>query len=327
MMGIAWRVSFEEKAPTDARGRFDRKESEFRDRVTADGSSGFEAASGRYHLYVAWACPWAHRTLLARKLLGLEHAISFSVVHPIMDDEGAWWFRPEEGYEDPVNGADSLQEVYRRADPSYGGIGTVPVLWDRKRQTIVNNESREILRMLDTEFGAFQRNERTLLPAGMEASVDRILDQIYEPINNGVYRAGFARTQEAHAEAVTELFDALAHWDDVLARQRYLAGDVLTEADVCMFTTLLRFDSVYHYHFKCNLRRLVEFEHLWAYTREIHQMPGVRDTLDLNETKRHYYGSHKMLNPRGIIPLGPELDWDAPHGRDALRAAQPAQRR
>jgi glutathionyl-hydroquinone reductase len=253
-----------------------------------------------------------------RKLLGLEEAFSFSVVHPIMDGEGAWWFKPDEGYEDPINGAKSLQDIYKAADPRFAGVGTVPVLWDRKKNTIVNNESREIIRMMDTLFRDHQKNDVTFLPNGLEGEVDRVLDAIYDPINDGVYRSGFARTQEAYEEAVTQLFEALSHWEEVLSGQRYLAGDVLTEADWCLFTTLLRFDLVYHYHFKCNIRRLRDHPNLWAFTRELYQYPGVKDTLDLEETKLHYYGSHKGLNPRGIVPVGPELDLDEAHGRERL---------
>ncbi len=311
-------MGFEKKMVTDTKGRFKRKESEFRDQITADGSSGFKAEPDRYHLYVAWACPWAHRTLLMRKLLGLEDMVSYSVVHPLMDDQGAWLFDAGEGYEDPINGAGSLQDLYKMADPAFTGVGTVPTLWDKKKSTIVNNESREIIRMFDTQFKALQQKDVTFLPAGMEKNVDKALDKIYEPINNGVYRSGFARTQQAYEEAVTQLFDALAHWEEVLSRQRYLAGDVITEADWCMFTTLLRFDPVYHYHFKCNIKRLRDHPNLWAYTRELYQYPGVRDTVNMAETKKHYYGSHESLNPLGIVPVGPELDLDEPHGRDKV---------
>lgn len=311
-------VSFEQKAKTDAEGRFQRKQSEFRKQITTDGSSGFKAEPDRYHLYIAWACPWAHRTLLFRKLLGLEDVISFSVVHPVMDDEGAWWFDPENGYEDPINEVKSLQDVYKLANPSFDGVGTVPVLWDKKKGTIVNNESREIIRMLDTEFDAFKKNDVTFLPKGREREVDKRLDEIYDPINDGVYRTGFARTQAAYDEAVTILFDALEHWEDVLSRQRYLVDDVITEADWCLFTTLLRFDPVYHYHFKCNIKRLRDFPNLWAFTRELYQYPGVRDTVNMAETKKHYFASHASLNPTGIVPKGPELDLDEPHGRDKM---------
>lgn len=302
---------------TDDKGRFQRKESEFRRWIAADGSSGFPAEAGRYHLYVAWACPWAHRTLLARKLMGLDDAVSVSVVHWKMDDEGAWHFAP--GYEDDLHGHESLQDVYKQAAPDFPGVGTVPVLWDKEEGTIVNNESREIVRMFSTAMRDLQPDGAvTLLPDGMKETVDEAADAIYEPINNGVYKSGFAKTQEAYEEAVTTLFDHLEKWDGILADRRYVCGDTLTEADIFLFTTLLRFDPVYHYHFKCNIRRLRDFENLWGHTREIYQLPGVKDTIDLGDTKRHYFGSHTSINPYRIVPVGPEIDYDSPHGRDRL---------
>ncbi|HKH38494.1 MAG TPA: glutathione S-transferase C-terminal domain-containing protein, partial [Rubrobacter sp.] len=237
-------------------GRFVRSETRFRDWISADGSSGFRAEAGRYHLYVAWACPWAHRTAIMRKLKGLEGIIGLSVVGSFMGEDG-WAFHDEPGViPDLVNGAYYLREVYAKADPDYTGRVTTPVLWDKETGTIVNNESREIVRMLDTEFGEFATTDAHFFPEDLRHEIDATIDAIYEPVNNGVYRTGFATTQEAYEEAVTELFDALDHWDGVLSSRRYLCGDRITEADWCLFPTLVRFDSVYHGHFKCNLRRI-----------------------------------------------------------------------
>lgn len=300
----------------DAEGRFRRPETRFRQWVRADGSSGFPAEAGRYHLYVSLACPWAHRTLILRKLKGLESAISLSVVHPYMGEDG-WAFGEGPGcIPDTVNGARYLREIYLKACPDYTGRVTVPVLWDKATGTIVNNESREIVRMLDTEFGAFARPGVDFCPAPLREHVDRTLDEIYEPINNGVYRAGFAATQAAYEEAVEELFAALDHWESVLARRPWLCGQHLTEADWCLFTTLFRFDPVYVGHFKCNLRRLVDYPNLWNYVKALYQYPGVAATCNLEHVKQHYYRSHPMLNPSCIVPAGPLVDFDAPHDRD-----------
>jgi putative glutathione S-transferase len=304
----------------DAKGRFVRGETAFRDRVTADGSSGFPAEAGRYHLYVSLACPWAHRTLILRALKKLEAAISVSVVDPFMAERG-WTFSDGPGcVPDTVNGAETLWQVYVKARADYTGRVTVPVLWDKRRGTIVNNESREIIRMLDTELDALGDPSVTLCPPALRAEVDRTIDAIYTPINNGVYRAGFAATQSAYDEAVVEIFDALDHWEGVLAGQRYLCGDALTEADVCLFTTLLRFDPVYHGHFKCNLRRIADYPNLGGYLRDVYQTPGVAGTCDIAHVKQHYYRSHETINPTRIVPRGPILDLDAPHGRARLSA-------
>lgn len=300
----------------DAEGRFVRGETQFRDRVTADGSSGLPAEAGRYHLYVSLACPWAHRTLIVRKLLGLEGAISISVVHPFMGDDG-WTFEEGPGtLPDTEIGARFLRDVYVAARPDYTGRVTVPVLWDRRRRTIVNNESREIIGMLATGFAALSSTRHSLYPDPLRAAIDETITAIYGPVNNGVYRAGFATTQRAYDEAVTELFAELDRLDAVLAGRRYLCGGAPTLADVCLFTTLLRFDPVYHGHFKCNLRRIVDYPHLGPYVRDLYQIPGVAETCDLDHIKQHYYRSHPTINPTRIVPRGPLLDLAAPHGRD-----------
>ena len=306
----------------DEGGRFKRTQTSFRDRVTADGSSGFEAEAGRYHLYVAWACPWAHRTAIMRKLKGLEEAIGLSAVGSFMGDDG-WAFYDEPGaIPDTLNGAKYLREVYQKADPDYTGRVTTPVLWDKERGTIVNNESREIMRMLDHEFDAVggARSDVNFCPKDLECEVDETITAIYEPINNGVYRSGFATTQGAYEEAVTELFDALDHWEAVLGERRYLCGDRVTEADWCMFPTLLRFDPVYVGHFKCNLRRIVDYPNLWGYLRDLYRYPGVKDTVNMEHIKKHYYASHESINPTRIVPKGPILNLDEPHDRERLSA-------
>jgi putative glutathione S-transferase len=307
-----------EREQEDKQGRFMRPDTTFRDRITADGSSGFKAEADRYHLYVALACPWAHRTLILRQLKGLADAISVSIVDPVIDQQG-WEFSEGEGcIPDTVNQTDYLWQVYTKADPSYNGRVTVPVLWDKQTHTIVNNESRDIIRMLDTEFGAIAKPDVDLYPEAHRSLIDETIDAIYKPINNGVYRAGFATSQDAYDEAVTELFEALDHWETVLAKQRYVCGDRLTAADVCLFTTLLRFDPVYYVHFKCNLRAIHEYENLWGYLRDVYQYPGVKQTCNLHHIKQHYYRSHPKVNPTRIVPKGPVLDLDSPHGRDRL---------
>lgn len=301
---------------SDEKGGFLREPTTFRDRITADGSSGFPAEPGRYHLYVSLACPWAHRTLILRKLKGLEDAIGVSVVDPYMGDDG-WFFSDSPGAtRDEVNGADYLWQVYVKARPGMTGRVTVPVLWDKVRGTIVNNESREIARMLDTEFDAFAKNRVTLYPREFAERIDALVDEMYETVNNGVYRAGFARTQAAYEEAVRSLFSALDRYEAILSKQRYLCGDVLTEADVFLFTTLYRFDPVYYVHFKCNVRRIADYPALSAYLRDLYQTEGVAETCNLDHVKQHYYRSHPFLNPRGIVPLGPAYDLSAPHGRE-----------
>lgn len=306
----------EKHFPTDDRGAFVRGKTSFRGRVEDDPKAEHPVEAGRYHLYVSYACPWAHRTLIARALLGLEDAISISVSHPLMLEHG-WVFREGEAeIPDPVHGVDYLWQVYVKAAPRFTGRVTVPVLWDRRAGTIVNNESREILRMLATDFRRLgKRSELDLSPEDLRSRADAVMDEIYEPINNGVYRAGFARSQEAYEEAVTELFEALARWEEVLSRQRYTCGDRLTEADLCLFTTLFRFDPVYFTHFKCNLRRIVDFPNLWGFVRDIYALPGVAGTCDLRHIKQHYFGSHASVNPSRIVPLGPEIDYGLPHDR------------
>lgn len=300
-------------------GRFVRKESAFRDAVRADGSTRFEPAAGRYHLYVSLACPWAHRTLIYRKLKGLEDAISLSVVDPDMGSNG-WEFGSSEGViPDTVNGKKFLHEVYTQADPHYTGRVTVPVLWDLEHGTIVNNESSEIIRMFDSEFDAVAKHpELDFYPEALRDEIDATNALVYPNVNNGVYRCGFATTQEAYEEAFGELFRTLDQLDERLGRQRYLVGDRITEADWRLFTTLVRFDAVYVGHFKCNLRRIADYPHLSGYLRELYQVPGVAETVDLVHIKRHYYESHGTINPTGVVPVGPELDLERPHGRDAI---------
>ena len=300
----------------DSDGRFVRPSTTFRNKITADGSSGFQAEKGRYHLYISWACPWAHRTAIMRSLKGLEDAISLSVVGAVID-QNSWEFSETEpgSIADSVNGKNYLWEVYLKAEPNYSGRVTVPVLWDKEKETIVNNESREIIRMFDTEFNAFASSKADLLPEDLKEKVEETIDAIYQPINNGVYRAGFATTQSAYEEGVKDLFAGLDYWEGVLSKQRYLCGDRLTEADICLFTTLLRFDVVYYVHFKCNLRHVWDYPNLWNYLKDIYQHPGVKETCNFDHIKRHYYKSHPNVNPAGIVPIGPEIDLDSPHNR------------
>ncbi len=310
---------------TNEEGAFERQTTPFRDQVRDEPDARFQPEAGRYHLYVSLACPWAHRTLLMRSLLGLEEAISVSVVDPYRGEDG-WQFTPEKGgcTRDHLYGADYLRELYVEADPEATCRVTVPVLWDRQEETIVNNESREIMRMLDTEFRSVGSRDVTLCPDGMIEEVDRILDEIYEPINNGVYRAGFAKNQGPYDEAIDDLFGALDHWESVLAEQRYLAGDQLTETDIAMFTTLVRFDNVYHTHFMCNVQFIRKYEHLWGYLRDLYQTPGVAETVNMSHIKEHYYTTHPDVTPSGIIARGPDLEFSAPHNRDELAGSPPA---
>lgn len=289
----------------DDKGAFQRPKTRFRNQPAV-------IEPGRYHLYVSYACPWAHRTLITRALRGLGGAITVTAVDPKMGDDG-WQFRSDEP--DPIGGARFLRDVYVRADAHYTGRVTVPVLWDRVTHTIVNNESREIMRMLDVELDALATRGPSLAPPALRAQIDEVLDAIYEPINNGVYRAGFATTQAAYEDACRELFAALDRWEAVLQGQRFLCGDAMTEADVALFTTLLRFDLVYYAHFKCNLRRVRDYPALWGFVRDVYQTPGVRETCDLDAIKTHYYWSQTTINPTRVVPLGPTLDLDAPHGR------------
>ena len=299
-------------------GRFVRSTTSFRNWVTADGSGGFPAEAGRYHLYIAWACPWAHRTAIMRSLKGLEGTIGLSAVGSFMGEDG-WAFYDEPGVvPDPVNGAHYLREIYAKADPDYTGRVTTPLLWDKEAATIVNNESREIIRMLDTEFGEFATTDTDFLPEDLRDEVDATIDAIYEPVNNDVYRTGFATTQGAYDEAVADVFAALDYWERILAGRRYLCGGRITEADWCLFPTLVRFDAVYYGHFKCNLRRIVDYPNLWGYLKDLYQQPGVADTVNMEHIKKHYYGSHESINPTRIVPRGPLLDFEEPHDRELL---------
>lgn len=300
----------------DAEGKFNEIPTTFRDRVTADGSSGFKAEAGRYHLYVSLACPWAHRTLIMRELKGLNDVISISIVDAIMSDRG-WVFSDAPGaIPDSVNHAQYLAEVYLKADPHFTGRVTVPVLWDKQTQTIVNNESREIMRMFDVEFAELATQKIDLYPRNLQQKIDATIDAIFLPINAGVYRAGFAISQSAYEEAVTELFENLDRWETVLSRQRYLCGNQITEADICLFVTLYRFDSVYHGHFKCNLRRLVDYPNLWNYLKDLYQHPAFKATCNLDYIKRGYHMSMPEINPNRIVPKGPLINFAAPHDRD-----------
>jgi glutathionyl-hydroquinone reductase len=308
-------------------GRFERQDSAFRNWVTVDGSAGpageagFKAEPGRYHLYVSLACPWAHRTLIFRKLKGLEEIIPISVVHWYMGKDG-WVFKKGPGtIADSVNGAEKLHQIYAKAKPDYTGRVTVPVLWDKLRETIVSNESAEIIRMFNSAFDRITGSTLDFYPKHLRGAIDTVNDAVYHRVNNGVYKAGFATSQDAYDEAFDALFATLDDLEQRLARQRYLLGDRLTEADWRLFTTLLRFDPVYHGHFKCNLRRLVDYPNLWGYTRDLYQVPGVRETVNLHHIKHHYYESHPKVNPSGIVPKGPAIDYAAPHDRERLQAA------
>jgi putative glutathione S-transferase len=300
---------------TGRRGEFVRQGSAFRQRITADGSSGFKAELGRYHLYVSFACPWAHRAIIFRKLKGLEQAISMTVVDPIRDERG-WAFTDAPGCgSDPLNGFSFLSEAYHATDPSFDGRVTVPVLWDKKEKRIVNNESSEVIRMLNSEFDEWGRADLDFYPENLRGEIDGVNDDVYSNINNGVYRCGFATSQEAYDEAFEKLFGALDGLEERLSHHRYLVGDRITEADWRLFTTLVRFDAVYHGHFKCNLRRLVDYPNLWGYTRDLYQLPGVAETVNMDHIKRHYYVTHRAINPTGVVPRGPEIDFGEPHGR------------
>lgn len=309
-------------------GAFDRPASVFRNWVTADGSpgpsgeGGFRAASGRYHLYVSHACPWAHRTMITRALKGLEPHIAVSVVHPDMLGEG-WTFSTDfpGATGDRLMGLRFLREVYLRADPRASTKVTVPVLWDIERGTIVSNESSEIIRMMTSAWDGITGNRLDLWPEPLREEIETVNARVYETVNNGVYRAGFATTQGAYESAATALFDTLDWLEARLSRQRWLMGDRFTEADIRLFTTLVRFDTVYHGHFKCNRRKLVEHPALWAFVRDLYQIPGVAGTVHLDHIARHYYFSHESINPTRIVPIGPVLDLRAPHGRERLSAA------
>ena len=308
-------------------GRFIRSESQFRNWITPDGSpgpsgaGGFAAEPDRYHLYVSLACPWAHRTLIFRALKGLESFIPISVVNWLMGLEG-WTFNDGPGViPDTVNGAKRLYEIYTKAKPSYSGRVNVPTLWDKKTGAIVNNESSEIVRMFNSAFDGVGAKAGDYYPLDLRSEIDSLNAEIYGRVNNGVYRAGFATTQEAYEEAVRPLFETLDKLEARLSRQRYLCGERITEADWRLFTTLIRFNSVYYGHFKCNIRRIADYPNLWGFTRELYQWPGVRETANFQHIKRHYYESHRTINPTGIVPVGPDLDFNAPHGRDRFPAS------
>jgi glutathionyl-hydroquinone reductase len=312
-----WQDQWYDTASTG--GRFVRTTTRYRNWVTADGSAGpsgeggFAAERGRYHLYVSLACPWAHRTLIFRKLKKLEDVISVSIVEPLMASEG--WVFGSGATADTVNDKARLSEIYLLADPHYTGRVTVPVLWDKKRRSIVNNESAEIIRILNAAFDAFTDVKTDYYPEKLRPEIDAINAKVYDNVNNGVYRTGFATTQAAYEEAFLALFATLDELEQRLSRQRYLAGSTLTEADWRLFTTLVRFDAVYVGHFKCNLRRIADYPNLSNYLRELYQVPGVADTVSIDHIKRHYYASHRKINPTGIVPLGPELNFTAPHDR------------
>jgi putative glutathione S-transferase len=299
-----------------ADGSFERQRSAFRDWVTTDGSSPHPAEPGRYHLYVSWACPWAHRAIIARRLKGLEHAISMSAVDPWRDERG-WGFTPG-AYDDPLNGFRFLSQAYERTDPSYDGRHSVPVLWDKRLGRIVSNESGDVVRMLNDAFDAFAERDVDLYPAPLRAEIDALEERIYDTVNNGVYKAGFARSQEVYEREVTALFETLDWLEERLTTRRYLVGHSPTEVDWRLFTTLVRFDSAYHVHFKCNLRRIVDYPNLWAYVRDLYQQPGIAATVRMDEIKRHYFTTHPEIDPIGLVPLGPVLDFTAPHGRERL---------
>lgn len=309
-------------------GAFKRSESQFRNWITADGSAGpsgsggFKAETGRYHLYVSNACPWAHRTLVFRALKGLETHITVSVVHPDMLDQG-WTFETDElgATGDTLYGFDYAHQVYTKADPAYTGRVTVPILWDKERETIVSNESAEIIRMFNSAFDDITGNTLDLWPEDLREPIEAVNARIYDTLNNGVYKSGFATTQEAYDSAVNPLFETLAWLEDLLSEHRYLMGARITEADWRLFTTLIRFDPVYHLHFKCNRHRLVDYPNLWAYTRELYQWSGVAETVNMDHIVRHYHYSHETINPNRIIPINPVLDYSEPHRRDHRPAA------
>jgi|TARA_B100001079_G_scaffold233218_1_gene213872 putative glutathione S-transferase len=305
-----------------SKGRFLRQDAQFRNWITTDGSTGptgiggFKAEAGRYHLYVSYACPWAHRTLIFRNLKGLETMISLSVVNWYMGSDG-WTFEAGEGViGDSIHNAQFLHQVYTEAAPGYSGRVTVPVLWDRKTATIVSNESSEIIRMMNSGFDEIGAAPGDYYPEVLRLEIDSLNDRIYRTVNNGVYKAGFATTQGAYEEAVIPLFDTFDWLEDRLGKQRYLTGAAITEADWRLFTTLIRFDPVYVGHFKCNVKRLVDYPSLWGYVRDLYQQPGIEATVRMDNIKNHYHISHTSINPSGVVPVGPNIDWLLPHGRD-----------
>jgi putative glutathione S-transferase len=320
-MGLLVDGVWQDDASRTKDGHFIRPATQFRNWVTPDGSpgpsgeGGFGAEAGRYHLYVSLSCPWAHRTVIFRKLKALENVISLSVVSPNMGREGWTFNKPEGSTGDEVNGKSKLSEIYLLAQRRYSGRVSVPVFWDKKRKTIVNNESSEIIRMLNSAFEGFTNVRADYYPENLRSEIDRLNDLIYPNINNGVYRAGFATSQAAYEHAFRNVFDTLDELEQTLSQHRYLVGNTMTEADWRLFCTLIRFDAVYYSHFKCNWRRISEFPNLSNYLRDLYQVPGVAETVSIDQIKRHYYGSQRQVNPTGIVPVGPQLDFAAPHNR------------
>jgi putative glutathione S-transferase len=321
-MGLLINGAWQEQEPAAPKdGQFERRDSAFRNWITPDGrpgptgQDGFRAAPGRYHLYVSLACPWAHRTLIMRALKGLQEIIPVSVTHWLMAEHG-WTFAAGEGViPDPLFNSRYVYELYARADDEYSGRATVPILWDQHTQTIVNNESADIIRMLGSAFDQIGARPGDYYPQPLRTEIDAVNQRVYDTLNNGVYKSGFATTQAAYEAAVAPLFGTLDWLEDRLSQSRFLCGETLTEADIRLFTTLVRFDAVYHGHFKCNIRRIIDYRNLWAYTRDIFQLPGVAETVDLGHIKRHYYMSHRRINPTAIVPTGPVLDFEAPADR------------
>jgi putative glutathione S-transferase len=306
-------------------GRFIRKDSQFRNWITKDGlkgpsgKGGFKAEPGRYHLYVSYACPWAHRALIFRALKGLENMVSLSVVAWFMGKDG-WTFDNDDDVEiiDHLNNSEFLHQIYTKALPNYSGRVTVPVLWDKGSKTIVSNESSEIIRMFNSAFDDIGATSGDYYPENLSIEIDKMNNKIYETVNNGVYKAGFSTTQEAYEVAVSQLFETLDELEQLLTTRRYLMGSILTEADWRLFTTLVRFDPVYVSHFKCNLKRIVDYPNLWDYLRDLYSHQGILSTINMEHIKKHYYVSHETINPHGIIPKGPEIDYSSPHGRSKL---------
>lgn len=299
---------------SDNEGKFVRQNTKFRDMLSVTGEYTIE--KDRYHLYVSYACPWATRVIIMLNLKGLQNVISMSVVSPHMADNGWEFGNFKDSTPDQVNNKEYLWQVYTKADPNCSGRVTVPVLWDKKTNSIVNNESKDIMRMLDLDFGGLAENNRSYYPQDLMEHVDKTIDAIYNPINNGVYRAGFATKQDQYEKAVNELFENLDKWEETLSKQRFLCGNVLTEADICMFTTLYRFDPVYYVHFKCNIKKITEYPNLWNYTKDLYQTPGFKEACNLVHVKQHYYWSHPFINPHRIVPVGPQINYDEKHDRE-----------
>jgi putative glutathione S-transferase len=314
-MGLLVDGVWQEDVSRTTNGRFVRPNTAYHHFVTADGKGEFPAEAGRYHLYISLACPWAHRTLIFRTLKQLDNVISVSITEPLYGKTGWEFGTARGGTLDTANGKATLAEVYLLADPRYTGRVSVPVLWDKKRRTMVNNESSEIIRMLNSAFEAFTNVHTDYYPAALRAEIDSLNEIIYPTVNNGVYRAGFATSQDAYEEAARGIFATFDELEQRLSRQRYLAGSEITEADWRLFTTLVRFDAVYFSHFKCNLRRVADYPNLWNYLRDLYQVPGVAATVSMEHIKRHYYGSQRQVNPTGIVPIGPLIDFMAPHDR------------